>query len=100
MNLPCDGNCLIKSEHVQFTNMHFHNTAAIRGSWVIPYSLSYLMQQISIFLDLGGLPICQHGKGQISFIKIIKCSNFDQNVCVCVCVGISHALTHTSTDTK
>lgn len=31
MNLPCDGNCLIKSGHVQFKNMHFHKTTAIRG---------------------------------------------------------------------
>ncbi len=30
-NLPSNGNCLIKSWHVQFMNMHFHKTTAIRG---------------------------------------------------------------------
>lgn len=57
----------------------------IKRTWVIPHSLWYLMQDISIFLDSGrGLPH-QAGKGQISFIEIIKCGDFDQNVCgLCV----------------
>lgn len=30
MNLPCDGNCLIKSRHVQFMDMHIHKIISIR----------------------------------------------------------------------
>lgn len=56
------------------------------------------MQDISTFPDSGrGLP-CQPDKGQISFIRFIRCSDLDENVCVCV--GIIHTLTHSVVHTR
>lgn len=92
INLPWDGNCLIKSGHVQFRNMNFHKTTTIKGLIYI----SYLMQDISIFLDSRGLPY-QPGKGQICFIEMIKCSAYDQK---CMCESKSRTWTQCVSHTK